>query len=162
MATQPISKIKVGNTEHEIDAVKVNGHTVEADVPASAKFTDTVPTITFGKRSMTDTQGLKLTVDGVEQVVEQVPLLNPLANRRGGRFAKYDMAGMLYHGTSDPFCNIKVGDTVLAGGAGMENTIEFEGDDSIALSAVITEAKTCKVTISAKPAVQFVTWEAND
>ena len=56
-----------GTTIENVDAATVNGHTVESDVPADAKFTDT----TYG-RVTTTTDGLmsyqdKIKLDGVEE-----------------------------------------------------------------------------------------------
>lgn len=50
-----MSKVKsmlIGTTDYKIDADTVNGHTVEANVPSGAKFTDTVydpPRISWGR-----------------------------------------------------------------------------------------------------------------
>lgn len=46
MATSYIKKVQVGNTTYDIDASKVNGKTVETNVPSEAVFTDTTYTVT--------------------------------------------------------------------------------------------------------------------
>lgn len=59
-----IKQIQVGTTTYNIDAVTVNSHTVAADVPSGAKFTDTDTKNTAGS---TDTSSKIFLVGATSQ-----------------------------------------------------------------------------------------------